>query len=74
MAEYFKATENPVLIQQCELLQAHARSGREAQALDDVALAFETHQARLCSTDGTDALKTEKLPDFASENPEEQVG
>jgi tetratricopeptide (TPR) repeat protein len=74
MTEYFHATKNPSLIQQCELLQAAAqaqtRSGANPRALDDAAIAFETAQARLCTLDDMDTFETEagdSLPPAAGE-------
>jgi tetratricopeptide (TPR) repeat protein len=63
MTEYFHATKNPSLIQQCDLLhtaaQAQARTGTSPRALDDAAIAFETAQARLCTLDDMDTFETE---------------
>jgi hypothetical protein len=63
MTEYFHATKNPSLIQQCDLLhaaaQAQAKTGASPRALDDAAIAFETAQARLCTLDDMDTFETE---------------
>jgi tetratricopeptide (TPR) repeat protein len=60
MEEHFKATRNPALIQQCELLQsAAALTAAGTQALDDAAIAFESHQARLSSAEANGGFETE---------------
>jgi hypothetical protein len=77
MTELFQSTRNPALIQQCELLYAMAqvqqRGAPKGGALDEVAMAFETHQAGLSTASDMDRFETEALPDLSPANDQTKV-
>ena len=64
MAEHFRTTKNPSLIQQCEQLQALAKNlsgALRVGVVDQAAVAFETEQARILS--GVESFATELVSD-----------
>jgi tetratricopeptide (TPR) repeat protein len=77
MTEHYQSTRNPALIQQCDLLYAAAkaqtRGVRQSAALNEAALAFETHQSRVVTSADMDRFETEMMPEGGPANDQAKI-